>query len=202
MTAATEDPGVVSTGISRPVGDRYTVDDLDRLPDDGLRYELLDGMLVVSPAPILWHQEAVFSLAVLLRAACPRALHVLVAPVDWRPSRTTNLQPDVVVARRSDLLAVEGLKNLVAPPVLAVEVLSPSTRHLDRISKLAIYQGAGVPSYWLVDPSPTDPSLQVLELRDGHYVEVAHVHGDEEWTAERPFPVTVRPSALVEGLRD
>lgn len=192
----------MSTGISRPIGDRFTVDDLDRLPDDGLRYELLDGVLVVSPAPSLWHQVALLALYRLVQAACPRDLYVLVAPVDWRPSTTTNLQPDLLVTRRTDLFAVEGLKNLVAPPALAVEVLSPSTRRLDRVAKLSVYQDARIPSYWLVDPSPTDPSLQALELRDGHYVEVAHVHGDEEWTAERPFPVTVRPAGLIEDLRD
>lgn len=191
----------MAIGLGGAPADEFTVGDLEGMPDDGHRYELLDGLLVVSPAPVAWHQEAVFVLAMLLRAACPRSLHVLLSPFEWRPTSTTALQPDVLVAHRTDLLAVDGLRHLIAPPVLAVEVLSPSTRRMDRYTKLAVYEEARVPSYWLVDPSPHDPSIRALELRDGHFAEAGVAHGDEEWTAGLPFPVTVRPSALIAGLR-
>lgn len=126
---------------------------------------------------------------------------MVIAPFEWRGSRRTALQPDVLVARHGDLLAVEGGKYLAAPPVLAVEVLSASTRRIDRLSKLSAYEEAGVTSYWLVDPEPENPSLHALDLVDGHYVEVGCPSGQQAWQAQRPFPVTVRPADLVAGLR-
>ncbi|MGH3870758.1 MAG: Uma2 family endonuclease [Pseudonocardiaceae bacterium] len=181
--------------------EEFTVEDLERMPNDGLRYELLDGMLLVSPAPGLWHQEVVLELAIRLRAACPPELHVVIAPFEWRGNRRTALQPDVLVARHGDLLAVAGGKYLGEPPVLAVEVLSPSTRRIDRLSKLSAYEEAGVASYWLVDPDPAHPSLHALNLVDGHYVEAGCASGDRSWQAQRPFPVILTPADLVAGLR-
>lgn len=202
MTTARGHHGGMATGFDDfgSTGE-FTVEDLGRMPDDGLRYELLDGMLLVSPAPGVWHQEVALELAIRLRAACPPELHVVIAPFEWRAGRRIALQPDVLVARRGDLLAVEGGKFLAEPPVLAVEVLSPSTRRIDRLSKLSAYEEAGVASYWLVDPDPEVPSLHALDLVDGRYVEVGCPAGDHAWQARRPFPVTVRPTDLVAGLR-
>ncbi len=192
----------MATGLDGfgPTGE-FTVDDLERMPADGLRYELLDGTLLVRPAPGVWHQEVAGTLYRLLCDACPSELHVVIAPFEWRGNRRTVLQPDVLVARRGDLLAVEGGKFLEAPPVLAVEVLSPSTRRIDRLSKLSAYEEAGVASYWLVDPDPEAPSLHALDLVDDRYVEVGCPAGGRSWQARRPFPVTVRPVDLVAGLR-
>jgi len=194
--------GLDTTGVDGfgPAGE-FTVEDLERMPDDGLRYELLDGTLLVSPAPGLWHQEVALELAIRLRAACPPELHVVIAPFEWRGSRRTALQPDVLVARHGDLLAVDGGKYLAAPPMLAVEVLSPSTQRIDRLSKLSAYEDAGVASYWLVDPDPESPSLHALDLVDGRYVEVGCPSGEQAWQAQRPFPVTIVPADLVARLR-
>ncbi|MGI9064679.1 MAG: Uma2 family endonuclease [Pseudonocardiaceae bacterium] len=120
MTVARGEHGRMATGLD---AGEFTVDDLERMPDDGRRYELLDGVLLVSPAPGVWHQEAAGTLYVLLRAACPPELHVMIAPFEWRGSRRTALQPDVLVARRGDLLAVAGGEFLGEPPLLVVEVL-------------------------------------------------------------------------------
>jgi Uma2 family endonuclease len=189
-----------------PDGRPFTVDDLDALPDNGNRYELLDGVLVVSPAPRWAHQEVLKTLTTLLDAACSADLRVVLAPFEWRPGERTALQPDILVARYDDLVAVPDAAHLVEPPLLAVEVLSPTTRRIDRLSKLSAYEDAGVPSYWLVEPDPDHPSVTVMELVDGRYAKVAYVVGDgvlgdAEWTAERPFPVTVRPSDLVTKLK-
>jgi Uma2 family endonuclease len=100
-----------------PAGRPFTVDDLESMPDDGHRYELIDGVLLVSPVPSLAHQEAAGMLYVLLRSACPPDLHVVIAPFEWRPSDATGIQPDVLVARRADLLTVDGLKHLIKPPL-------------------------------------------------------------------------------------
>ncbi len=177
------------------------MDDLERMPDDGHRHELLDGVLLVSPAPGIWHQEVAGALFRLLYPACPPELHVVIAPFEWRRGRSTALQPDVLVVRRDELLAVDGGRFLATPPVLAVEVLSPSTRRIDRFSKLSAYEEAGVGSYWLIDPDPGDPSLVAMDLVDGRYTQVGSVSGKQVWSAQRPFPVTVCPVDLVSGLR-
>jgi len=184
-----------------PFGRPLTVDDLERMPDDGHRYELLDGTLLVSPAPNVWHQEVALELAVQLRAVCPPRLRVVIAPFEWRRGRRTALQPDVLVARRADLLAVENGKYLGKPPLLAVEVYSPSSKRIDRLSKLSAYEEAGVASYWLIDPDPGTPTLTALDLVDGRYVEVAQLAGAQRWMAGKPFPVELCPDDLVAGLR-
>jgi Uma2 family endonuclease len=166
-------------------------------PDDGHRYELIDGVLIVSPAPRLVHQRVVGELLVLLWESCPDHLEVFVAPVDVLLAEDTVLEPDLLVARRKDLTE----RNLPAPPVLAVEVLSPSTRRFDLILKRSRHESAATPAYWVVDPDPGQPSLTAWELRDGRYAEVAAVTGDQEFRAELPYPVTVAPAQLVREQR-
>jgi Uma2 family endonuclease len=179
--------------MAQPVMSRehdWTVDDIDALPDDGLQYELLDGLLLVTPAPIVAHQRALTRLLIQLAESCPPHLEVFPAPLDWRPDLRTSLQPDVLIAR-SDQLEV---KNITAPLVLAVEVLSPSTRRKDLVLKRSKYEEAGVESYWAVDPAA--PSIVAWELVDGRYADAGSATGSETLTLHRPFPVTLIPSAL------
>jgi Uma2 family endonuclease len=171
---------------SRPL----TRDDLGSMPDDGHRYELIDGALVVTPAPSWEHQSVVVELCYLLRGLIPPELQVIVAPFDVALSEDSVLQPDLLVARREDFTD----RDLPTAPLLVVEVLSPSTRRIDRMLKYARYEAAGCPSYWLVDPD--EPALTVFELRDGRYVEQAQVTGDGTVRVEHPFPVELRPSDL------
>src|SRR5256885_7670358 len=133
----------VMTTSSRP----YTVDDLEWMPDDGHRYELIDGELLVSPAPGWPHQSVVVRLTVLLDAACPRDLRVVSGPFGIRPDKFNEYQPDVLVARYADLQERETY--LPTPPVLAVEVISPTSGIRDATLKKAVYARLGVPSYWL-----------------------------------------------------
>lgn len=81
-------------------------------------------------------------------------------------------------------------------PLLAVEILSPSTRLLDLNLKCARCERAGIASYWIVDP--VEARLVVFELRDGQDAEIADVDAHGEWTAVLPFEVTIRPGALVD----
>ena len=175
----------------------FTVDDLDAMPDDGNRYELIDGMLHVSPCPVPRHQLVAGELFFVLRLVCPADLLAMFAPMDVQPDRLNSLQPDVLVARPSDF----GPKNLRAAPLLAAEVLSPSTRLYDLNTKQSAYEKMGVESYWIVDP--TAPGvLTVFELDDeGRYQQLAHVEGDDEFVATRPFPVTIVPARLLDKLR-
>lgn len=169
----------------------WTVADLEGLPDDGLQYELADGVLLVSPAPRPIHQRAISRLNSLLNAAVPPELEVFFAPLDFQPTRRTSLQPDLLVVRRTDV----GELNITAPLLLAVEVLSPSTRAKDLILKHGLYRDSCVGSYWVVDP--VVPSITAWDLVDGAYVEVARAEGDQAVTLTAPFTVTVTPSALL-----
>lgn len=167
----------------------WTVDDLDDLPDDGLQYELADGVLLVTPSPRPRHQRMLGRLYVRLVAACPDDLEVFLAPFDFRPSRVTSLQPDVMVVRRADVddVALQGT------PLLVVEILSPSTRAKDLVLKRSLYAEAGVPSYWVLDP--VEATVLVLELEAGVYVERGSWAG--EVTTDLPFPVSLRGSDLL-----
>lgn len=175
-----------------PFGRPLTRADLEQLPDDGHRYELIDGSLIVSPAPRLGHQTMVGNLYVLLRAACPVDLQVILAPFAVALADDTEVQPDLLVAPRAQFTD----KELPGPPLLAVEVLSPSTRRVDLLLKRDRLQSAGVPSYWLVDPETL--TVTVLELQEGTYREVAVVGGDEVVEVQRPFSVRIEPARLLD----
>jgi Uma2 family endonuclease len=178
----------------RPDEGKWTVDRLDELPDDGQRYEVIDGLLLVTPAPVPRHQRAVGELFFVLRCAVPASMEVFVAPLDYRPTARRSLQPDVLVTRRDAV----GETNLTVAPLLIAEVLSPATRARDPVLKRVVYAESGVASYWLVDPHPEKPSITVLELdADGDYRETAKVLGDQPLTVQRPFPVTIVTLALV-----
>ncbi len=170
----------------------YTLDDLDALPEDCRRYELLDGVLLIMGSPTRRHQEIVGSLYSLLRAARPRDLQVLLAPFDVRLGIDRSLQPDLIVTRRTDL----DEDALRVAPLLAVEVHSPSTRAFDLGPKSEILAAAGCPSYWTIDPQ--EPRLTVWSLQDGRYVETARVGAQENWTATEPFAVTIAPIDLLD----
>ena len=169
----------------------WTVHDLDLIPEDGLQYELLDGALLVSPAPVPRHQRAAARLHLLLAAACPPDLEVFFAPLDWRPDIRTSLQPDLLVVRKEDI----GPANITRPLLLAVEVLSPSTRRKDAVYKRSKYEDSGIAGFWIIDPEA--PSITAFELAEGQYVLAGEATGDAAVTLTKPFAVTVIPSALV-----
>ena len=177
-------------------GKPFTVAELDRMPDDGHRYELLDGVLVVSPRPTPAHQVVAFTLASILDRATPPEWQVVPEPAVV-VSRDTEFSPDIVVVARDQL---SGAK-ITRPPILAVDVRSPSTALIDLNLKKAAYERFGVPSYWVVIPGHSKPELIAFELRDGRYAEAARVSGDGVFAAHRPFDVQVVPARLVAGLQ-
>jgi Uma2 family endonuclease len=131
---------------------RYTADDLADMPDDGNRYEVIDGVLFVTPAPALPHQRAQMQLiARLLSYAEARGLELYAAPTAVRASAVTEVEPDILALPRS-AVPHDGTRYL-RPTVLllAVEILSPSTARLDRIEKRRMYLEHGVTEYWIVD---------------------------------------------------
>jgi Uma2 family endonuclease len=138
---------------TRSPSPKLTYQDLLRLPEDLLRHELIDGEHYVSPAPNLKHQSIVVNLVVLLSnfVRAHRLGKVLVAPFDVLFSEHDVVEPDVlyVSAGRADRLRE---RYVAGAPDLVVEVLSPSSRGLDKIKKRRLYEAQGVPEYWIVDP--------------------------------------------------
>jgi len=173
------------------VSGEWTVEMLDSLPEDNLRYELLDGTLLVSPAPVPRHQAAIGELYLLLRAVCPADHFVFLAPLDWRPDGRTSLEPDLLVVRRDRI----GEKNIVETPTLVVEVLSPSSARIDRMLKFSRYFEGGIAQYWIVDPRV--PSVEIYDLVDGEYRLTVSGQGDETVILTKPFALSVVPSQLV-----
>ena len=173
-------------------GRALTVEDMENMPDDEFRYELDDGVLIVSPAPSSLHQLVVFRLAQILDGARPPELLVLPG-VGVNISRFQHRVPDLAIVRADSM----GTVFQERPPELVVEVASPRTRLYDRNRKKDVYEGFGIPAYWIADPDPDKPALTAFEVREGRYRQVAHVAGDGEFLATLPYPVTVIPSALV-----
>lgn len=128
----------------------WTLEMVRALPDDGNRYEVLDGTLLVSPAPSRRHQRAV---AELLQIIAPYTKHngigeTLASPADIELSPTRLVQPDLFVVPAE--LKTELWKD-VTRLLLVIEVLSPSTARWDRIDKRGAYQDKFIPDYWVVD---------------------------------------------------
>ncbi len=145
--------------------DGWTVDDLDALPDDGLRYELVDGALLVSPAAPNPHNVIACRLAFRLRATLADTWEV-VNRGSVRLDGHNRREPDVLV------FAVSSATEQHAPPaatLLAVEVMSPSSVDDDRVRKPSQYAHAGIPHFWRIEPA--GPVLVTHVLDGGVYRE-------------------------------
>lgn len=149
----------------------WTVADLAGMPEDGQRYEVIDGELFVTPGPELRHQDAIAQLFLRLApwVASQAVGHVTFAPADVTFPPRRRVQPDLFVAP-----LVDGRRPRQSSDIrgllLAVEVLSPSTVRADRVVKRAMYREEGVAEYWVVDldarvverSTPADERIDVL----------------------------------------
>lgn len=178
---------------SAHLGRPFDLDDLFDTPDDGCRYEVLDGALVVTPPPGPRHQRVVRELLLVLEpAARARVLEVLPAPVAWHIGPGQVPEPDLIVVDPT----LVGERAVQGTPALVVEVLSSFGRSRDLLEKRRLYASAGSPHYWIVDPDV--PSLTVLRLEGTEYVQEAEVSGD---SAYEPAELSVRlvPRHLTSG---
>jgi Uma2 family endonuclease len=140
-------------GMPAAAAKEWTVEMLETLPDDGKRYEIIDGELIVSPSPRPRHQEILWKLVVLVDAFIQKQplWYGLTSPVDVIFSPRNVLQPDLFLGRRTALgKAIESIDTRSL--ALAIEILSPSTARYDRNLKRKLYQRFKVPEYWIVDP--------------------------------------------------
>lgn len=179
-----------------PVQGKWTYEDYAEIPDDGQRYEVLYGVLSVTPAPRYRHQSAFWRLGprLALFVEDHELGEVLGAPFDvelpWGIS--SPVQPDILFFRNGNRPRRDDA-GFAGVPDLVVEVLSPRTSHRDRTIKLAAYQESGVPEYWMVDPEARTVEVHVLD-GEGRYVELCRGGiGDVVWSAVLPgFRVEVK----------
>jgi Uma2 family endonuclease len=157
---------------------KFTYEEYRALPETGPRYQLVDGELIMSPAPTPWHQRILLRLLRALAEHVERygAGEVLCAPVDVILSDEDVYQPDIIFvsSARKAIIANDGIRGV---PDLCVEVLSPSTRDLDLKTKRRAYARYELPELWIVDPDANtlllfrlqedpDNAVAVLTARD------------------------------------
>lgn len=140
-----------------------TIADLEAMPDDGRRYELLGGSIVVNAAPAPRHQRASFRLQQLLAAGLPPGHELFAAPIDLDLVGEQRVEPDLVVVPHASV----GDKRLSLPALLVVELISPSTAHWDSIAKRQAYAESGIEHYWLLDTRDGHMRFTALHLRSG-----------------------------------
>jgi Uma2 family endonuclease len=160
-----------------PAPGMWTYEDLAALPDDGTRYEIIEGELLPMTGPTIEHLRAVRN---LIRLLLPEFEHGrfswFTSPGDVFFGGADPVQPDIwAIAPGGNAREVQ--RGIEGPPDFIVEILSPSTKGRDRLTKRALYERAGVREYWLVDPEAG--SVEVLALRDGNYRTHCLAAGDQ-----------------------
>ena len=179
--------------------DDLTVDDITGLPED-LRYELIDGRLVLTPVGLPIHQILATKTVNALDENC-RGPFVANQEQALRASRRTELRPDAMLIR-----AEGAYRSPVWPAdvLLVVEIISPSSRRSDRFDKMKRYADVGIPLYWIVDPLADRVTFSEFALApDGAYQR--RVHTDHRVELDEPWPITLDLPAWTEKrdwLRD
>lgn len=166
----------------------WTVDDLDALPPDGVRRELLDGVLVAMGPQPASHRRLVANLRQALSATCPPEYAVSTASI--RDGRRRAFAPDLVVGAADS--GEEWLRP--AAVVLAVEIVSAASLTIDRIRKPALYAKAGIAGYWRIEPTE-GYRVHAYALREaGVYAEAGEF--DSIVRVDRPWPMELDLAAV------
>lgn len=179
----------VAERVSPPPQGEWTYKDWLKLPDDGYRYEVINGVLYMSPPPLIRHQQISMRLVGCLLEFLRRQPigEVLHAPVGVRlPNQPVPLQPDIVFVR-VERLGIIDEAYIEGVPDLLMEILSPSNWLYDRREKMQVYQEAGVAEYWIIDPRALTVEVYVLE--QGQYL-----------LAGQYRPGEVAPSRVIPGF--
>ncbi len=176
-------PDLPAEGGPWPAQGEWTYEDYLRLPDNGHRYEVIAGVLYMTPAPRFVHQYTVGELFAALHAYVrqQRLGIVILAPFEVHLGEIARpVQPDLLFIRAERQPTPEA-GSFEGPPDLVVEVLSPSTSRTDRVVKFWAYEQAGVPEYWIVDPQAR--MVEVYTLQEGIYALHGQYLGDDSLTS-------------------
>ncbi len=130
-----------------------TYQDYLELPEDGQKYEIINGEFVKTPAPQLIHQRVSVNLMYEFQtfAKLNHAGEVLCAPVDVVLTETNVVQPDILFITTKNS-GIAGEKNVSGAPDLLIEIISPDSGYYDMVEKKDLYEKFGVKEYWIVDP--------------------------------------------------
>ncbi len=179
--------------IAHPdLGQPWTIEDLAKLPDDGMRYEIVDGSLLVSPMAGRRHVRAATLLRRLLDRQTPPDITTVQEGGVNVQRRRSYFVPDLFVTRLDTFDEGDDDSFDQGEVLLAVEVLSPSNRGNDLVIKRHYYAAGGIPHYWIVDPEKR--TLTVLTLDGEAYVERAVVEPGQVWESQEPFPLHIDPA--------
>ncbi len=161
----------------------YSYQDYLDMPDDGQRYEIYNGELVMVPAPSIKHQEISGNIEHEIRSFVRenKSGKVLYAPVDMVLDERVVLQPDIVFIAKDNLDIITE-EHIGPAPDLIIEILSPSTGYYDLVEKKELYEQYGVKEYWIVDPKKK--RVETFNLREGKYVRTQRLEGDASLTSE------------------
>ncbi len=164
--------------LTGPQQGAWTYAQYATLPDDGHRYEIVDGVLYMSPAPSSWHQKAVvrFNHYLFVHVTSTGVGEVFISPIDVELAPNNVVQPDVLVILQEHLDRVKD-SRIIGNPDLVVEVASPSTAIFDRREKCDLYARAGVPEYWIADPAAR--TVEMLVLHEGIYHSLGYFEGSD-----------------------
>jgi Uma2 family endonuclease len=185
----------VASELHPPPGG-WTTDDLDELPEDGRRHEMIDGALIVSPSPTFRHQKLASRIEDALEATCPDEWAVAQG-IEIRISRLRSLTPDVLVVG-IEAADREPSRFLPQEVLLVVEIVSPGSVTMDRVAKPALYAQAGIPYYWRVESDAgivvhthrLEPDAEVY-VPTGSFDKVIDI--DQPWRLRVPiFEITPR----------
>lgn len=144
----------------------FTYQDYLELPDDGNLYEIINGELIMTPAPVPKHQLIHRKIQNRLTNFVEenRLGEILYAPCDVLLSETNLVQPDIFFIAKANRKII-GEKNIQGIPDLIIEILSPTTAYYDLIEKKELYEKFGVKEYWIVDPKKKWIEIYTLEER-------------------------------------
>jgi Uma2 family endonuclease len=156
----------------------WTYEAYAALTDDGECYEIVQGVLVMSPAPEDFHQDVVGEIYAYLREQIKlkRLGRVFVSPFDVVLAPQELYQPDVLVVLNEHLARVQT-HCVMGAPDLVVEVISPRSKLYDRVNKHMAYEQAGIPEYWLVDPRKR--TIELFALESNKYRSPGIFQGDQ-----------------------
>ncbi len=190
MTTTEEKIAVVvpADQVNGPEQGNWSYDDYAALADDGQRYEVVDGVLLMAPAPNPMHQSISGRLYLYLyqNVESSDLGKVFYAPLDVQLATNTIVQPDLLVLLNANLGKITK-SRVVGAPDLVIEIASPGTAAYDRLSKFQAYAKAGVEEYWIVNPERR--SIEVAFLQNGAYASQGVFQGSN-----------MLPSRIVPGI--
>jgi Uma2 family endonuclease len=206
-------PAMAETPMTTPTSPHYTwtYAEYARFPDDGNRYEVIDGEVLVTPAQSPLHQHVLLTLSVALRQyAEAHDLGFVLPDVDLLFVSGQFLRPDLVFVPKAEREGITD-RGVEVPPGLIVEILSPTSSAIDRVKKPRRYGDFGVPEYWVADPA--EGVVWVWRFAAGArgargsepageaVIEPERVEGRIEWQpAGAPEPLVLETAALFRPL--